>query len=194
MNEFPESQPDAGGEANPGAAAADDDWLLDAKPEVSAPGTGLSSDEMERLEREQQDREGRERKRLEAERREQRELEEELGRQRRQNVRVNVQYPVTINASGHPATAARTRDISATGVGFATRISLEVESEGTITIEFPDWTFTKEFVVRFAKPIIAGTQVGAEYVALTPDERERLVKEVFAVQRHQIKSQRVRPH
>jgi hypothetical protein len=170
-----------------------DDWSLDATPETSTPGDALSAEDAERLQAQNFAKDNAEMERLEQERREQQEMEEELGRQRRQNVRVTVQYPVTINATGHPSTPARTRDISATGIGFATRLSMEPNSAGTITVQFPDWTFTKEFVVRFAKPIIAGTQVGAEYVELTADERERLVKEVFAVQRQQIQQQRLSP-
>lgn len=118
--------------------------------------------------------------------------EDEEGRRRRQNVRVNVKYPITIHVSGHPGTKGRTRDLSATGVGFSTRLPLETEAKGVITVHFPTWDFSKEFVVRFIRPILAGRQVGAQYADLTEDERERVVKEVFAVQRAQLQAQRAK--
>ena len=118
--------------------------------------------------------------------------EDELGRQRRQNVRVNVKYPITVIVQGYPVSHARSRDLSATGVGFATRMPLGVDTTGSVTVRFPDWEFTKEFVVRFVKPVLAGRIVGVQFDELTEDERERVVKEVFAVQRAQLQEQRAK--
>lgn len=117
--------------------------------------------------------------------------DDELGRQRRENVRVEVQLPLTIRIGGRETTG-RTRDMSATGVGFATREHVELNDRGEVTIEFDDWTFTKAFIVRFVKPILAGHQVGVQFDQLTADERERLVKLVFDVQRKQLQDVRTR--
>lgn len=118
------------------------------------------------------------------------EVEDEAGRTRRQNVRVSVKYPITVKIAGLPDYIGRTRDISATGVGFATRAPLEVDMEGTVSVEFPTWKLTKQFVVRFVRPILAGRQVGVQYSELTHDEHEQVVKEVFTVQREQLQSGR----
>lgn len=117
-------------------------------------------------------------------------VDAELGRQRRQNVRVDVKYPVTISIGNIHDVMLRTRDISATGCGFSTRLPMEIDMVGDLRLEFPDWDFRKGFVVRFVKPILAGTQVGVQFIDLTEDERERLVKEVFDVQREQLQSRR----
>lgn len=114
----------------------------------------------------------------------------DLGKQRRQNVRVDVKYPVTMSIGNIHDVILRTRDISATGCGFSTRLPLETDMVGELTLEFPDWDFRKPFSVRFVKPILAGTQVGVQFIDLTEDERERLVKEVFDVQRTQLQSRR----
>ena len=110
-----------------------------------------------------------------------------LGRQRRQNVRVDVQIPLTVRMSGRDA-PGRTRDVSATGVGFSTRVPVEMDQRGEVTIEFDDWKFTKAVVIRFIKPILAGNVIGAQFEELSEDERERLVKQVFDVQRSQLKT------
>ncbi|MCW2955587.1 MAG: PilZ domain [Thermoleophilia bacterium] len=113
--------------------------------------------------------------------------DELLGRQRRQNVRVDVQLPITLRIAGREA-PGRSRDVSATGVGFSTRIPLEMDQRGEVTIDFGDWRFTKPFAVKFMKPILAGVQVGAQFEELSPEERESLVKQVFDVQRSQLRS------
>ena len=117
---------------------------------------------------------------------------DEAGRRQRQNVRVEVKYPVHIAVPAGDADT-RTRDLSATGCGFSTRLPVELEQEGTVTIEFPAWRFTKAFVIRFVKPIIAGYKVGTQFIDLTEEERERLVKEVFDVQREQLRAKRKKP-
>ncbi len=109
------------------------------------------------------------------------------GIQRRENVRVNIKIPVTIQIPGYAPVLNRTRDLSATGFGFATRLPLEVDMRGRVTIPFSSWTFTSGFIVRFCRPILAGKQVGAEFEDLTEDSYRELVKEVFAVQRGQMK-------
>ena len=162
--------------------------LEDVSPETESVGENLSPEDLARIEAEREEAKNREH---EARREVEKQLDEE-GRQRRQNVRVNVHYPITLHATGFPTVKARCRDLSATGVGFATRLPLENEAAGTVTIHFPEWNFTKEFVVRFVKPILAGKQCGAQFRELTEDERERLVKEVFAVQRSQLQEQRKR--
>lgn len=117
------------------------------------------------------------------------EEDEALGRQRRQNVRVDVQIPITIRMSGRDA-PGRTRDVSATGVGFSTRLPVELDQRGEVTIEFGTWQFTKAVVIRFIKPILAGNVIGAQFERLSDDERERLVKQVFDVQRAQLRVDR----
>lgn len=112
---------------------------------------------------------------------------DEFGRQKRQNVRVDVQLPITLRLAGHQA-PGRTRDVSATGIGFSTRLPIELEQRGEVTVEFNDWRFRKSFVVKFVKPILAGSQVGVQFEELTQEERERLVKQVFDVQRAQLQS------
>jgi hypothetical protein len=167
------------------------DWIFDdadLAPVTDDLGDGLTAEDLERLEQERQAAVERDR---EARKQVERELDDQ-GRQRRQNVRVMVQYPVTIRIAGHPNIKARTRDLSATGVGFATRLPLDVDAAGSVTVHFPDWSFEKEFVVRFVKPILAGRQIGAQFRELTEDEREKVVKEVFAVQRAQLQEQRAR--
>ncbi|MEO6867654.1 MAG: PilZ domain-containing protein [Gaiellales bacterium] len=113
----------------------------------------------------------------------------EAGRQRRQNVRVDVQLPITLHVGGRDL-PGRTRDVSATGIGFSTRLPIELEQRGEVTVEFADWRFRKAYIVRFVKPILAGCQVGVQFDELTPDERERLVKQVFDVQRLQLQTSR----
>jgi hypothetical protein len=168
----------------------EDEWsfdLEDIAPETETLGEGaLDAAELERLEQERLEQQRREEEvRTEAQRE-----ADEAGRQRRQNVRVMVQYPLTLNVNGHPSAEIRTRDLSATGFGFATRIPLAVEDTGMATIKFDDWTFNKRFIVKFVKPIIAGRICGVQFDQLTEDEREQVVKEVFAVQRAQIQSQK----
>lgn len=118
-------------------------------------------------------------------------LDDEAGRQKRQNVRVDVQLPIVLRMSGHES-PARTRDVSATGIGFSTRLPVELEQRGEVTVDFRDWRFTKAFIVRFVKPILAGSQVGVQFEALSQEEREKLVKQVFDVQREQLQSKRRR--
>jgi len=166
-------------------------WSFDADdqaPATDTPGDTISLEDIERLEREQQ-------QALETDSvvRTQAEMEEdEAGRQRRQNVRVNVKIPLHVVIEGYPNSDARSRDLSATGVGFATRLPLDVDTPGLVTVHFAEWKFTKDFVVRFVKPILSGRIVGVQFEALTEDERERVVREVFAVQRAQLQEQRAR--
>lgn len=117
--------------------------------------------------------------------------EDPAGRQRRQNVRVDVQLPIMLRMAGREA-PGRTRDVSATGIGFSTRLPVELDQRGDVTVEFDGWRFTKTFIVKFVKPILAGSQVGVQFEELTQEERERLVKQVFDVQRSQLQSQRSR--
>jgi hypothetical protein len=139
--------------------------------------------EAERLERKRRD----EAERMERIREEQMFVEDETGRQRRQNVRVDVQLPITIRMSGREA-PGRTRDVSATGIGFSTRLPVELDQRGEVTVEFDGWRFTKAYIIRFVKPILAGYQVGVQFDELTKEEREKLVKQVFDVQRAQLQS------
>jgi c-di-GMP-binding flagellar brake protein YcgR len=117
--------------------------------------------------------------------------EDPAGRQRRQNVRVDVQLPIMLRLAGREA-PGRTRDVSATGIGFSTRLPVELDQRGEVTVEFDGWRFTKAFIVKFAKPILAGSQVGVQFDELSQEERERLVKQVFDVQRSQLQDQRRR--
>jgi hypothetical protein len=114
-----------------------------------------------------------------------------LGRQRRQNVRVEVQLPITLYLAGRVA-PGRTRDISATGIGFSTRLPIDIDQRGDVLVEFEGWRFRKSFIVKFAKPILAGSQVGVQFEELTQEEREKLVKQVFDVQRSQLQGSRRR--
>lgn len=113
----------------------------------------------------------------------------EQARQRRENVRVSVQLPITVQIDGREPVSGRSRDLSATGVGFATRLPIEVGDTGTVSVQFEGLEFTKRFVVRFMKLILAGRQIGAQFDDLSHDEREKLVKEVFAIQREQLRNQ-----
>lgn len=115
--------------------------------------------------------------------------DDELGRQRRQNVRVDVQLPMVLHMAGREA-PGRTRDVSATGIGFSTRLPIELEQRGEVVVEFDGWRFRKAFIVKFVKPILAGSQVGVQFEELTQEERERLVKQVFDVQRAQLQHTR----
>ena len=117
--------------------------------------------------------------------------DDEVGRSRRQNVRVSVQVPITLTLGGRKV-PARTRDVSATGVGFSTRIAVAVDDRGEVLVNFATWQIQKSFIVRFARPILAGYHVGVQFDDLTQDERERLVKEVFDLQRAQLQSARTR--
>lgn len=117
--------------------------------------------------------------------------EDPAGRQRRQNVRVDVQLPISLRLAGRDA-MGRTRDVSATGIGFSTRLPVELDQRGEVTVEFDGWRFSKAFIVKFVKPILAGSQVGVQFDELTQEERERLVKQVFDVQRSQLQNQRSR--
>ncbi|MCW2921909.1 MAG: PilZ domain [Thermoleophilia bacterium] len=117
--------------------------------------------------------------------------EDPAGRQRRQNVRVDVQLPIMLRMAGREA-PGRTRDVSATGIGFSTRLPVELDQRGEVTVEFDGWRFAKAFIVKFVKPILAGSQVGVQFDELTQEERERLVKQVFDVQRAQLQDQRRR--
>lgn len=119
-------------------------------------------------------------------------IDDEIGRQKRENVRVDVQLPLIVRMHGREL-PARTRDVSATGVGFSTRLPVELEQHAEVDIEFDGWTFTKRVVIRFVKPLLAGSMVGAQFEALTEDERERLVKQVFDVQRSQLRAGRGTP-
>jgi c-di-GMP-binding flagellar brake protein YcgR len=180
-DEFNEPGPDA----PPLMDAADDVPSIeeaDDIPAIDEPG-GDSVDE--RLERKRAD----EQARIELIRQEQQQQDDEAGRQRRQNVRVDVQLPVTLRMGGREA-PARTRDVSATGIGFSTRLPVEFDMRGECTIEFDGWHFRKAFVIRFIKPILAGHQVGVQFEELTQEEREKLVKQVFDLQRAQLQTKR----
>lgn len=118
-------------------------------------------------------------------------LEDEAGRARRQNVRVDVQLPMVLRMSGREA-PGRTSDVSATGIGFSTRLPVELDQRGEVTVEFNGWRFRKAFIVKFVKPILAGAKVGVQFEELTQDEGERLVKQVFDVQRAQLQEARLR--
>lgn len=185
----PEDDPPAPGAPEPEAAA--ESWSFDvedAAPDASSLGESMDPADAERMRRERDEQDARE---AEARRAYEQELEE-AGRQRRQNVRVMVKLPVTLRVKGYPDIEARTRDLSATGTGFATRIPMEVDQRGHVTVHFAGWSFTKEFVVKFVKPILAGRQVGVAFAELTEDEHQRVVKEVFAIQREQLQAQRQR--
>jgi hypothetical protein len=115
--------------------------------------------------------------------------EEKLARQKRENVRVDVQLPLVIRMQGREI-QARTRDVSATGIGFSTRLPIELEQQVEVEIKFDGWTFVKQIVIRFMKPLLAGTMCGGQFDALSEEERERLVKQVFDVQREQLRAGR----
>ncbi len=117
-------------------------------------------------------------------------VEDEIGRTKRQNVRVDVQLPIVLSLAGREM-PARTRDVSATGIGFSTRLPVEIDQRGEVVVEFSDWRFRKAFIVKFVKPILAGSVVGVQFDELTQEERERLVKQVFDVQRAQLQNTRV---
>jgi hypothetical protein len=112
-------------------------------------------------------------------------LDDEVGRQHRQNVRVSVQLPIHLRMAGREF-PGRTRDVSATGIGFSTRLPIEIDQRGEVTVEFDGWRFDKSFIVKFVKPLLAGCMVGVQFEELTQEERERLVKQVFDVQRAQL--------
>lgn len=177
---------------DPGGLAAEFAEFADLSvPDVPPPtlddpdADNLTPDERERLQRKRDD----EQHRIDLARQEEHAEDDEMGRQKRQNVRVDVQYPIVLRLDGRES-LSRTRDLSATGVGFSTRFPIDRDQGGEVTIDFPDWKFTKRFVARFIKPILAGWQVGAQFDDLTVEERERLVKEVFNVQRSQLQSRR----
>ena len=165
------------------AVTPGDDFFASGDVGGSDAGSVVDPDEAERFERKRRD----EAERMDLMRSELDQEDEALGRQRRENVRVDVQIPLTIRMSGRDA-PGRTRDVSATGVGFSTRLPVEMDQRGEVTIEFGDWHFTKAVVIRFIKPILAGNVIGAQFERLTDDERERLVKRVFDVQRSQLKT------
>ncbi len=106
--------------------------------------------------------------------------------QRRDNVRISVRYPIVVHVQGHPRFEGRCRDISATGVGFTTRLPVEVGESGRLTVSFPTWELEAAFVVRFSAPILAGRRIGAEYVDLGDDLSEKVAREVFALQRQHL--------
>jgi c-di-GMP-binding flagellar brake protein YcgR len=116
------------------------------------------------------------------------EIDEETGRLKRENVRIDVKLPITVSFEDGPTVETRTRDVSATGLGFATRVPLAIEQRGAVTLQFSDWQFAKDFTVRYVKPILAGNQVGVQFDDLRDDEYSKLVKEVFAIQRLQAQS------
>ncbi|MBC7462281.1 MAG: PilZ domain-containing protein [Thermoleophilia bacterium] len=163
------------------AVTLGDDFVAPRASEESHAASGIDPDDLERFERKRRD----EAARMDLMRSDLDEEDEALGRQRRENVRVDVQIPLMIRMSGRDA-PGRTRDVSATGVGFSTRLPVEMDQRGEVTIEFGDWNFTKAVVIRFIKPILAGSLIGAQFERLTDDERERLVKRVFDVQRSQL--------
>jgi hypothetical protein len=163
----------------------DDFGLVDAPELERTDDPALTDEDQERLDRKRAD----ELERIEQMKSELDEEDEALGRQRRQNVRVDVQIPLTIRMSGRDA-PGRTRDVSATGVGFSTRLPVELDQRGEVTIDFVTWQFTKAVVIRFIKPILAGNVIGAQFERLSDDERERLVKQVFDVQRSQLQLER----
>lgn len=117
---------------------------------------------------------------------------DEVGRTLRQNVRVDVQLPIKVRLGGRD-NLSRTRDVSATGIGFSTRLPVEVDEHGEVVIEFDGWRFRKAFIVKFVKPILAGSVVGVQFEELSQEERERLVKQVFDLQRSQLKDPMKKP-
>ncbi len=118
-------------------------------------------------------------------------IDDEIGRQKRQNVRVSVQLPITLTLGGREA-PARTRDVSATGIGFSTRLPVEHDQRGEVVVEFDGWRFRKAFIIKFVKPILAGSMVGVQFDELSQEERERLVKQVFDLQRAQLQDSKKR--
>lgn len=163
------------------AVTPGDDFIASGDTGDVDAASATDPNEFERFERKRRDEE----ERMDLMRNELNQEGEALGRQRRENVRVHVQIPLTIRMSGRDA-PGRTRDVSATGIGFSTRLPVEMDQRGEVTIEFGDWDFTKAVVIRFIKPILAGVVIGAQFERLTDDERERLVKRVFDVQRSQL--------
>ena len=166
-------------EDEPPPPPLDDEPIVDI-PSIEEPG---GDTEDERLDRKRRD----EAERMERIREEQMSVEDDAGRQRRQNVRVEVQLPITMRMGGREA-PGRTRDVSATGIGFSTRLPVELDQRGEVTVDFEGWRFTKAFIIKFVKPILAGYQVGVQFDELTKEEREKLVKQVFDVQRAQLQS------
>ncbi len=164
----------------------DDEWILDGAPEDEDPlGESELAAELRAKEDERTQLEAAQQERLKGEQ----QATEEQGRVARRDVRVDVRFPMRLRIDGMgPPAPGRTRDLSATGFGFSTRFDLEKEVTGKVTLELPEWTFQKEFIVRFLKPIVAGSRVGAQFVDLTDDERDRLARVVFNVQREQLRS------
>ena len=76
--------------------------------------------------------------------------------------------------------------------GRRSRCAYSATPTGEVTVEFSGWRFRKAFIVRFIKPILAGSQVGVQFDELTQEEREKLVKQVFDVQRAQLQAERKR--
>lgn len=104
--------------------------------------------------------------------------------ERRANLRVPARLPTTIKVGdGAGVMAATMRNVSTKGANIATRAQLREGDRAMLDIEFDDWTFRTRVLVRHAKPIVAGSQLGCEFVELSAADVERVVDSVFAIQR-----------
>lgn len=103
-------------------------------------------------------------------------------RNRRANVRVRLRRPLTVYqglGEERVVVPGRMRDLSVRGMNFASRLELRQGDRAMVDLEFDDWTFRVRLIVRFAKPIVAGTQVGCEFTDLTLADGERISAELY---------------
>lgn len=121
-------------------------------------------------------------------------------RNRRRNLRVRMRLPITVylnNEAGTLTQGGTLRDMSIRGMNFCSRLELALGDRATVDVEFEYWTFRVSLVVRFAKPIVAGTQVGCEFCDLSIADGERIAAELERVKASRSSagtmSQRIRP-
>jgi c-di-GMP-binding flagellar brake protein YcgR len=106
--------------------------------------------------------------------------------QRRQNFRVDLSGRCRLKIGRYPETDAELVDLSGTGCSVHTRLPGGKGDRGTITVAFAEWTLKTTVVVRFARTQPGRRFLGLEFDGLFKADRDRVVREVFALQRRQL--------
>lgn len=110
--------------------------------------------------------------------------------QRREHVRVPVDMtcPLMVPATG--TVEARIIDISGGGCAIVTPFRLNEGKHCFLEIPFEAWTFEVEVAVRFSRNVPAGWLSGVMFFDIGKTLTEKIVREVFALQRYQLKNRK----
>jgi c-di-GMP-binding flagellar brake protein YcgR len=114
--------------------------------------------------------------------------------QRREHVRVELLRRCVVALPNAAGRTAELVDLSGTGCGFLVRSTPLVGDQGRVSIDFDDWALEAGFEVRVVRAPKAGqpgrTYVGVRFEGLDSGDIDRIVREVFATMRRQIRNVR----